>query len=89
MAAPVVPEELAGEETTMLYVLALSTVSLNSWLSAVAGMPFIAPPTPEIVTKSPVAAPWLVSFTVTVVEPLTVVNALAATDSTSRIGVMS
>ena len=89
VAAPVMPEEVAGEGTVMLKVALFKTVMRNSWFSAAAGMPFTAPATPEIVTKSPVLAPCPKLLTVTVVEPFTVVNALDATVTVLRIGVMS
>jgi hypothetical protein len=54
VAAPVVPEDVAGVLTTIVNVLESTIEAIrNSWFKEAAGIPLIAVATPEIITKSP------------------------------------
>ena len=79
-------EALAG--ASIVYVLELGTVNIsNSPCKLACDKPPTAPLTLDIVTKSPINAPWSASVTVTVDEPLVVANCVML--PVARVGVIS
>ena len=83
-----VADDVAAAGASIVYVLELGTVNIsNSPCKLAAVIPPTAPLTLDIVTKSPINAPWSASVTITVDEVLTVSNWVML--PVARVGVMS